>query len=670
MKRLLTSTTALAVALSPMNAAMLRAETVIDVDGQTVICLQDRKATCPEGSVCTVAVNPKNCERNARRDLGAAAPVEEAAPVEDGVAVPADDPAQAEAELKAAEEAEAKAKAEAEAKAAEDAAKAEAAAKAAEEAEQAEAEAKAAADAQAAEEAAKAKAAADAAAAQAAEEAAKAEAKAAEKAAKAEEKAARDAAKAEAKAAREAARAAEAAAAEQAAKDPAATEQAPDVGDPLVVPELGEVVLAPAEGEDMPAAEAVDALTNILTEEASPKKKATLGTRPEGKPVPGTEAAPETAAQAEEPAPKPRKPRTKPAAAAAPQEDPAPGTRVTETTVTEADTRASSEEFKTEALTPAAKSAATADAKSATEAKKKDGLSDLEKAGLVVLGALVVGSLLKNGDRVVSNTGDRVVVQQDNGQYVVLKDDDTLLRQPGNTVRTETFADGSVRTIVSRPDGSQIVTIRDAAGRVLQRLRVGPDGRQTVLIDDLSDQIQEVDVTTLPPPRENLTISPRAEDAELRAGLLRAQAEEAGRAFSLSQIRDYPQVRALAPTVDVDSITFATGSAAIRSTEAAKLSELGRFMAQMIRRNPDEMFLIEGHTDAVGSGAYNLALSDRRAESVALALTEYFDVPPENMVVQGYGETELRVPTAGDEPRNRRAVVRMISPLMQQLAGR
>ncbi|MFD1808839.1 hypothetical protein ACFSHQ_14025 [Gemmobacter lanyuensis] len=63
------------------------------------------------------------------------------------------------------------------------------------------------------------------------------------------------------------------------------------MGDPLVVPELGEVVLAPAEGEDMPAAEAVDALTNILTEEASPKKKATLGTRPEGKPVPGTEAA-------------------------------------------------------------------------------------------------------------------------------------------------------------------------------------------------------------------------------------------------------------------------------------------------------------------------------------------------------------------------------------------
>ena len=37
------------------------------------------------------------------------------------------------------------------------------------------------------------------------------------------------------------------------------------------------------------------------------------------------------------------------------------------------------------------------------------------------------------------------------------------------------------------------------------------------------------------------------------------------------------------------------------------------------------------------------ALSDRRAESVALAMTEYFGVPPENMIVQGYGESELRV---------------------------
>ena len=87
-------------------------------------------------------------------------------------------------------------------------------------------------------------------------------------------------------------------------------------------------------------------------------------------------------------------------------------------------------------------------------------------------------------------------------------------------------------------------------------------------------------------------------------------------------------------------------------------------MRRMIDENPSEVFLIEGHTDAVGPAAYNLALSDRRAESVALALTEYFDVPPENMVVQGYGESNLRVPTSEAEQRNRRAAVRRITPLL------
>ena len=88
-------------------------------------------------------------------------------------------------------------------------------------------------------------------------------------------------------------------------------------------------------------------------------------------------------------------------------------------------------------------------------------------------------------------------------------------------------------------------------------------------------------------------------------------------------------------------------------------------MQDMLDKNPGEIFLIEGHTDATGKAAMNLALSDRRAESVALALTEYFDIPPENMVIQGYGETELRIDTQGDEKRNRRVAVRIITPLLK-----
>jgi outer membrane protein OmpA-like peptidoglycan-associated protein len=74
--------------------------------------------------------------------------------------------------------------------------------------------------------------------------------------------------------------------------------------------------------------------------------------------------------------------------------------------------------------------------------------------------------------------------------------------------------------------------------------------------------------------------------------------------------------------------------------------------------------LVEGHTDAVGDAGYNLSLSDRRAETVALALSQYFQVPPENLVTQGYGEQFLKIQTEAGERANRRAAVRNISELL------
>ncbi len=306
--------------------------------------------------------------------------------------------------------------------------------------------------------------------------------------------------------------------------------------------------------------------------------------------------------------------------------------------------------------------------------KKKSGLSDLEKVGLVALGALVVGAIIKDnnkdrrgreGSQVVSNTGDRVVVLKPDGTYQVYKDDDAVLRQPGSNVRTETYRDGSTRSIVERADGTQIVTIRDATGRVLRRAQYDNRGRELVLIDDLEPE-QVVIVRDLPKPRPNrVVISTSDDDYALKAALAARDIEKIGRTFSLRQIREIPQVRWLAATIDVDNVNFESGSSAITADEASDLADLGSLMQEMLDKNPGEIFLIEGHTDATGKAAMNLALSDRRAESVALALTEYFDIPPENMVIQGYGETELRIDTQKDEKRNRRVAVRIITPLLK-----
>ena len=91
---------------------------------------------------------------------------------------------------------------------------------------------------------------------------------------------------------------------------------------------------------------------------------------------------------------------------------------------------------------------------------------------------------------------------------------------------------------------------------------------------------------------------------------------ELERSFPLQAVREVEQVRGLVPAIDLP-INFETGSAAIRISEVEELTRLGRIMADIIARNPREIFLVEGHTDAVGSNVMNLALSDRRAEAVA-----------------------------------------------------
>ncbi|MDH2328405.1 OmpA family protein [Cereibacter sp. SYSU M97828] len=360
------------------------------------------------------------------------------------------------------------------------------------------------------------------------------------------------------------------------------------------------------------------------------------------------EVPPEQASEAPPAAPQ----EAAPVPEAAAQEDAAPAEETT-TEITADDARSSDEDFATTA---------------SGERRGNDdgGLSNLEKVGLLALGGLAIGALMNNGDEVVSNTGDRVVVRQNDGSFAVLKDDDALLRQPGSTVRTERFDDGSTRSTVEQGDGTRVVTIRDASGRVLRRSRVDAAGNEVRLIDD-TVQAAPVDVSVLPPAREEARVS-ATDRGSLRDALARIEARENARTYSLAQIRDYRQVRALAPVLDVDNITFRTGSAAVDAGQAEQLADLGRLVRDMVADNPREVFLVEGHTDAVGSAASNLALSDRRAESVALALTEYFDVPPENLVVQGYGESDLRVETETDEPRNRRVAVRIITPILQTAA--
>ncbi|WP_305968263.1 MULTISPECIES: OmpA family protein [unclassified Mameliella] len=451
------------------------------------------------------------------------------------------------------------------------------------------------------------------------------------------------------------------------AAEPAETPE-PEVAEPADTPEPEAPETADVPKDPAPEAteppETADPGDVLVPEEPETPEPAPETAEAPRAPAPETQDPPEAAEAA--PAPERRDPQAQvdalrrllegpPAAAAA---NPRDDGELVEEKVDEDDVRRSDEDFRT---------GLDGTVKPGAEARKDgdddDGLEPWAKAALLGLGAVALSEILDEDDRVVSNSGDRVVVEQD-GQFRVLRNDDVLLRRPGAEVETRRFDDGSTRTRVRYEDGSVVETIRAADGRVLRRVRSLPDGTEVVLFDD-TEASPRVEVSELPRVTERNRIDYRDTSADSLARALAATgADGVNRSFSLAQVRNIDAVRHLVPEITVDTINFETNSAAIRPEEAQALAALGEAMRRAIAENPGEVFLIEGHTDAVGSFAYNLALSDRRAESVALALTEYFAVPPENLVLQGYGEGDLLVRTDEAERANRRAAVRRITPLL------
>ena len=129
-------------------------------------------------------------------------------------------------------------------------------------------------------------------------------------------------------------------------------------------------------------------------------------------------------------------------------------------------------------------------------------------------------------------------------------------------------------------------------------------------------------------------------------------------------MRETRALRDLLPILGPVDIAVGVSSDSVSAQQGVTLAAVGGFIAQLIASDPREMFLIEGHTDATGTAAHNLTLSDRRAASVAQSLPDGFAIPAENLMIQGYGARHPRLSASGAEAGNRRVVIRRISPLL------
>lgn len=99
-------------------------------------------------------------------------------------------------------------------------------------------------------------------------------------------------------------------------------------------------------------------------------------------------------------------------------------------------------------------------------------------------------------------------------------------------------------------------------------------------------------------------------------------------------------------------VTFAFDSAVLDESAKAILREQARF----IRAFPEVRFRVYGHTDLVGSAAYNQALGLRRANAVVNYLVSQGIDRSRLEAVVSFGETQPLIVTEGRERRNRRTV--------------
>jgi outer membrane protein OmpA-like peptidoglycan-associated protein len=164
-------------------------------------------------------------------------------------------------------------------------------------------------------------------------------------------------------------------------------------------------------------------------------------------------------------------------------------------------------------------------------------------------------------------------------------------------------------------------------------------------------------------PRDDIAAA-EADDDLIESQLVAPPTREVDRRYTVEDFRRNPSLRRYMPAIEVDSINFGFNEHFVREEEVDELERLGSVIERIVAKNPDEVFLIEGHTDAVGSDGYNLTLSYKRADAVKAALLDFFVVSPRNLETVGYGEQFLKIPTPEEEAENRRVSVRRITPLI------
>lgn len=119
-------------------------------------------------------------------------------------------------------------------------------------------------------------------------------------------------------------------------------------------------------------------------------------------------------------------------------------------------------------------------------------------------------------------------------------------------------------------------------------------------------------------------------------------------------VEEIPMPEPVAEAVRVElDVKFDFDKAQVKEGSFADIKNLADFMAQY----PQTTTVVEGHTDSVGTDAYNQGLSERRANAVRDVLVNQYGVSGSRVNSVGYGETR---PVADNATEAGRAINRRV----------
>lgn len=154
--------------------------------------------------------------------------------------------------------------------------------------------------------------------------------------------------------------------------------------------------------------------------------------------------------------------------------------------------------------------------------------------------------------------------------------------------------------------------------------------------------------------RNRVLLNARSQEAEAaKAKLVVTQAE-------LAALQAKQTDRGM--VVTLGDVLFDTAQSTLKPGANLTLDRLASFM----KNNPQARVRIEGHTDSVGSDAYNDALSERRADAVAAALIRR-GVSPDSVSTIGRGKA---YPVASNDTPEGRQQNRRVEIVFSDASGK